>query len=135
MSDLEPGEKIFFIKSAIGAGELSECEPGHGATIARHKQILSFGFNQKIIRGEQWELSAIQAAVLECKDLNLGDVSLFSTYFPTLDDLKMLVSVKITSVYYLGEAEDKSEIKHFLNKLCEKSIPLEIIHLEGKKSF
>jgi hypothetical protein len=47
----------------------------------------------------------------------------------------MLVSVKITSVYYLGEAEDKSEIKHFLNKLCEKSIPLEIIHLEGKKSF
>jgi hypothetical protein len=47
----------------------------------------------------------------------------------------MIVSVKITSVYYLGEAEDKSEIKHFLNKLFEKSIPLEIIHLEGKKSF
>jgi len=65
----------------------------------------------------------------------LEDTSLFSTYFPTIDDLKTIVSVGITSIYYLGEAEDKAEIKHFLNKLSEKSIPLEIIHLEGKKSF
>jgi len=135
MSDLESGEKIFFIKSAIGAGELSECEPGHGATIARHKQILSFGFNKKIVENEQWEISAIQAVILNCKEAHLEDTSLFSTYFPTIDDLKTIVSVGITSIYYLGEAEDKAEIKHFLNKLSEKSIPLEIIHLEGKKSF
>jgi len=54
---------------------------------------------------------------------------LFSTHFPNLDDLKLILSVGINSIYFFGEVNEIDAVE-LINKLVEFHISLEILHLQ-----
>lgn len=122
-------EKRFFADTAWGASVLSICKPRRGAALINGRQIQSYGFNKKIIKGKKWEISAIYDVIFGAKNIDMSGFILFSTYFPSLDDMVLIVAVGISSVYFFGEISDVSTIE-FTNNLKEGSISLEIIHLE-----
>jgi len=122
-------EKKFFIGIAIGAGKLSECSNQQGAILIQGKKILSYGLNRDIIKGGKWNLSAIFDALFGSKEQDLTGAEIFSSYFPSLEDLMLSVSVGISSIYFLGKIKDQKSVE-FLNSLEENHIPLKIIHLE-----
>lgn len=54
---------------------------------------------------------------------------LFSTYFPHLDELKLVFSAGISTVYFFGEVNDPESAK-FLNTMTREGSPLEMVKLE-----
>jgi hypothetical protein len=60
--------------------------------------------------------------------VSLVGTVLFSTYFPSLNDMILVVSVGITSVYFMGEVDDTSAVD-LINSTKENGIPLEMIKL------
>lgn len=122
-------EKRFFADIAWGASALSICEPGRGAALINGRQVQSYGFNKKIIKNKKWEISAIYDTVFGAKDIDMSNFILFSTYFPSLDDMILIVSVGISSVHFFGKITDMEAVE-FTNSLKDDSIPLEIIQLE-----
>lgn len=125
-------EKSFFIYTAIGARELSGCDIKQGAVLIQDRKLLAYGFNKKIIKEEKWEISAIYDAIFGSRTESLIDATLFCTFFPSVDDIKLMVSVGIASLYLIGETGD-AEAVYFINKLNAGGIPLEIILLNSKK--
>jgi deoxycytidylate deaminase len=61
--------------------------------------------------------------------MDLTGASLFSTHFPDINDLKLIVAVGISKLYFFGGTTDHSAVE-LINNLAGASIPLEIIHLE-----
>jgi len=59
----------------------------------------------------------------------MTDSILFSTCFPTFDDMKLIVSVGVISVYFFGEIDDIKAVE-LSNNLPKNLMSLEIIHLE-----
>lgn len=127
---LGPLEKSFFMHTAMGARELSSFEPKRGAVLTKDKQLLSYGFNRRIIKNEGWEMSAVYDAIFGARSQDLSGAILFSTYFPSVDDFKLITSVGILSLNFTGIVEDVDSVR-FLNAINSNSIPLEIIHLEN----
>jgi deoxycytidylate deaminase len=125
---LEDKEKGFYTETAIGASKLSGCLPRQGALLIQDRRILAHGYNKKIITGEEWEMSAIYDAVFASRNEKLEGTTLFTTYFPTIEDLKLIVAVGITSLYFMGNINDAKAVK-LLNNLKSESIPLEITQL------
>jgi hypothetical protein len=39
-----------------------------------------------------------------------SDLTLISTYLPTLDDFKMLMRTQVRKIYYMGEIEDATTV-------------------------
>lgn len=105
------------------------CEPKRGAALINGRQIQSYGFNKKVIKGKKWEISAIYDVLFGTKDIDMSGFILFSTYFPSLDDMILIVAVGISTVYFFGEVVDVSTVE-FTNNLKEGSISLEMIHLK-----
>jgi len=95
------------------------------------RQIQSYGFNKKVIKNKKWEVSAIHDAVFGAKDADMSNFILFSTYFPYLDEMILVVSVGIKSVYFFGKVTDVKTVE-FVNSLKDDSIPLEMIQLGEK---
>jgi deoxycytidylate deaminase len=87
---------------------------------------LSYGFNRRL---SEWEISAIYDAIFSARDMDLTGTAIFSTYFPTLDDMKLIVATGISSIYYFGEITDMDAVR-LINNLNEKSMSLEIIKLQ-----
>lgn len=54
---------------------------------------------------------------------------LFSTCFPSLNDLVLILSVGISTVYFMGEINDAKAVD-LINCTKEDGIPLEMIKLE-----
>ena len=129
---LNPEEKFFFINIAIGARKLSGCNPRRGAVLIRDRQILSHGYNRRIIKNEKWEINAIYDAVFGARGGDLTGTTLFCTYFPTVDDLILILSTGISSINFVGKITDSDkDAVLFLNKITSAGIPLEIVELEG----
>lgn len=122
-------EKRFFADTTWGAAELSVCDPRRGAILINGRQIQSYGFNKKIIKDKKWEMSAIYDVIFGARSVDMAGFILFSTYFPSIDDMILIVSVGITSIYFFGEIKDSKSVL-FTNSLKDGSIPLEIINLE-----
>jgi len=59
---------------------------------------------------------------------SLKDAKLFSTHFPDLNDVKLIIMAGITSIYFKGEITDVVAVE-LINHLHDSSIPLEIIKL------
>jgi deoxycytidylate deaminase len=61
--------------------------------------------------------------------VSLVGAVLFSTYFPSLNDTILILSVGISTVYFMGNIDDTSAVD-LINCLKENDIPLEMIKLE-----
>lgn len=115
----------FFADTADRACRLSECPVPKGAVLARGSKVLSYGINRRL---SEWETSAIYDAIFSAHDKDLTGTAIFSTCFPSLDDMKLIVATGISSIYYLGEVTDMDAAR-LVNSLNEKSISLEITRL------
>lgn len=81
------------------------------------------------MQGCDYEISAIFDAVFAARDIDISGTAIFTTYFPALSDLILIISTGITSVYFFGEIRDPKTVE-LTNKLAENLIPLEIIQLK-----
>lgn len=79
---------------------------------------------------EIWTISGVYDTLFGARDLDLSGSVLFCTQFPTLEEMKLIVSAGIESVYFFGQVSDPETAK-FANSLTKASIPLELIRLES----
>lgn len=122
-------EKRFFCNTALGAKNLSRSKTPQGALVVKGRQIQSFGYSRQVVTKRDYEISAIYDAIFGARDVNLAGAVVFSTYFPSLNDTILIVSMGIPRIYFTGNIEDKSAID-LINHLKDDSIPLEIIKQE-----
>ena len=127
---LSPEEKAFFIRTALGASLLSGCDIKQGALLVRDRKILSYGFNRKIDANGRWPINAVYDAIFGASSDQLQGSTLFCTYFPTLDEFKMLVAIGVSSINFSAEiTKADSETIHFINDIAN-TYPFEIIQLQ-----
>jgi len=126
---LTKGEKSFFLRTARGAGELSGSNIKGGAVLVKGKKLLSTGCNKIIVKGHKWEMSAIFDAIFSARDVDLTDTAIFSTYFPDINDIKLIIATGVSKVYFYGKI-DNPETVELMNSLVTNLIPLEIFQLE-----
>jgi len=74
-------------------------------------------------------MSAIFDAIFSTRDVNLKGTIIFSSYFPDINDMKLIVATGISMVYFYGEINN-SETVEFLNSIESNHFPLEIFQLE-----
>jgi hypothetical protein len=123
-------ERRFFAATARGASNLSSCPIKQGAVLVRGHKILSTGHNRRIIpSSDKWESSAIFDAVFSARDVDLTGSALFTTYYPNVEDMKLLITAGIVILSFFGEVNDISS-RDLSNSLAPASIPLEIIQLQ-----
>jgi deoxycytidylate deaminase len=124
-------EKSFFIGIATAAADLSNSDKlKQGAVIVTpDKKINSYGYRIHPIESELWEISAIHNACSLGTTIP-GNV-LFSTDFPSREDIQQIILKGITTIYFLSEIGD-SEAVRFRNHLKKTGYPLEIIQLQIK---
>jgi deoxycytidylate deaminase len=122
-------EKTFFRATAGGAANLSACPIKRGTVIARDHRILATGFNRRLIKTKDWEISAIYDAIFTAREADLSKSAIFSTYFPTMDDVKLMVATGVSTIYFSGEINDKNTVE-MLNSLIEGGLGIEIIQFE-----
>jgi deoxycytidylate deaminase len=82
-----------------------------------------------LIKGEKWEVSAVYDTMFAARDVDLSGSDLFCSYFPTVDDLKLIISVGIKNLYFLGKIDDKESVS-LLNSFDKSRKILEVIQLE-----
>ena len=122
-------ERKFFANTARGVSALSSCPTKHGAVLVRGHKILSTGHNRRIIpASDRWESSAIFDAVFSARDTDLTGSALFLTYYPSLEDMKLLIAAGIIAIWFFGEITDTATVE-LSNSLPNASIPLEITQL------
>ena len=80
-----------------------------------------------IIKEKEWQISAIEDVLLRGRVEGLPhDKALFSSYFPSLNDVKLIVAAGISAVYFFGQINDQEAVM-LLNSLPEHT--LEMIQL------
>ena len=122
-------EKTIFAGLALSIRELSGCPDKQGAVLVQHHRVLAHGHNRRIIKDKEWEVSAIYDALYGARSLDIAGAILYSTYYPTLDEFKMIIATGIITLYFFGEPQNADTIK-LLNALPAASIPLEIVRLQ-----
>ena len=126
---LNTQEKVFFATIARNAGELSGCDPKDGAVLIKSRRILSYGFNKRIVPAKDWAISAIYDTLFGSRDIDFSGADLFTTRFPTTEELKLIAASGIATVYFTGPIDHIEDLQ-FASNLFEAGIPLEIIKLE-----
>ena len=125
---LSPKEKEFFASATWGAASLSSCGRKHGAVlVGREYGTLSFGFNRTLTI--DLESSAIQELLLS--GVPKGS-TIFSTKFPSHDDMKLLLAANLLKIYFFGEVNDMDSVKlvNDWNLVVNSEDVLEMIQLE-----
>ncbi len=100
-----------------------------GAVLVRGKFILGYGLNRKVVKSKDYEISAIYDAIFSARDQDLSEAVIFSTYFPSLDDMKLLISCGITSVYFFGKIDDPHAVE-LANKTAQEGLTLQLTQLK-----
>ena len=121
-------EKAFFLRTAQGASTVSSATVGRGAVLVKGNKIIGTGYNREIIKGHRWEISAICDAIFSARDVNLAGTSLFSTYFPNIEDIKLIIATGVSRVYFYGKIDDP-ETTELLNSFKQGLGPIELIQL------
>jgi len=62
--------------------------------------------------------------------VSLAGAVIFSTYFPSLNDMVLILAVGITTVFFMGNISDTKTVD-LINCTKENGIPLEMIKLES----
>jgi hypothetical protein len=125
-------DKEFFASVMCSAGKLSDCDQRHGAVIVGRPGILHYGCNRKLTKDQ--ELSAISEVIFNIAGQRLKDLILFSTKFPDLSDMKMILSAEFNIVYFFGEITDPDSVRLVNDWNATASKPLEIIRLQIEPS-
>lgn len=120
---LRTPEKRFFATIALGAKELSCCNKKSGAVLIQGRRILSYGYSRKVIKNEDWEISAIYDTLFGARDQDIRDSILFSTEFPNLEEMELIVASGIGILYFFGKA-DKIDAINLANKTSIEIIKL-----------
>ena len=93
---------------------------------------MSYGINRRIIKDSDnpaWEVSAILDALFGARDRDLTGTVLFSTKFPSIDDIKMIAAVGVITVYFFGDVNDAGAVA-LANAMTDCSISLELVKLQ-----
>lgn len=126
---LNSKQKKFYADIAWGASELSKCDFKQGCLLARGGFILAYGYNKKIVESKEYEISAIYNAAFNARESSLNGATIFSTYFPSIDDMKIIISCGISTVYFFGVINDPHAVE-IANRTVQENIPLELIQLK-----
>jgi len=126
---LTKNEKGFFADTAWGASRLSTCSERRGAVLVSGRSLQATGHNRKILKDKDWEISAIYDVIFSCRHINLTGFILFSTCFPSFNDMKLIISVGISTIYFCGNVDDIEAVE-LTNGLPKNNISLEIINLK-----
>lgn len=121
-------QKKFFAVITWGASELSACSVKKGAVVVKEKIILGYGFNRKIIKNKNYEISAIYDAIFSARSDDLTGTYLFTTHFPVLEECKLIISCGISTIYFFGEITDPYTVE-IANNTSKESINLKFIKL------
>ena len=119
-------EKRFFINTAKLSSGRSSCNIKSGAVLTRGTRLLSTGYGRKLLK--DFEISAIYDAIFQARDNDLTEGTLFSTYFPDKDDLKLIIATGISEIYFFGAVNPETTI--LINNLTKEGIPLRLIQLK-----
>lgn len=60
----------------------------------------------------------------------MSGCTIYSSYFPKVDDLKLIIAAGITLVYFFGPIND-AEAVQLVNTSRDLAIPLEMVKLEN----
>ena len=63
--------------------------------------------------------------------MSLVGAVIFSTYFPSLNDMVLILAVGITTVYFMGNISDTKTVD-LINSTKENGISLEMIKLDSR---
>ena len=126
---LRTEEKKFYADTVWGASKLSRCSIQRGALLVKGGYILTYGYNQKIVQSKDYELSAICKTMFEARDLDLSGSALFSTYFPPLEDMKLIISFRVPTVYFFGKVDDPYAVE-LTNKTAQEGLTLQLVQLK-----
>jgi len=74
-------------------------------------------------------VSAIYDAIFSARDIDLTGSMIFSTYFPSLDEMKLILAVGISDLYFTGKI-DHPDTVYLLNSLENSPNRLETHKLE-----
>jgi deoxycytidylate deaminase len=124
-----PEEKRFFAAICLNAKSLSSCKEPKGAALIQGRKILSYGYNKTIIKDKPWEMSAIFDAIFGTISADISGSVLFSSYFPDINDLKLICSSGVSVLYFFGKITDTDSVE-FLNSTKDSPISLEVLQLE-----
>lgn len=77
-------------------------------------------------------MTAIYDAVFGARSEDLEGTAIYCTYFPTVADIMLIVSVGVSSINFLGviKPEENTEAVRLLNQLNSEHIQLEIVQLQ-----
>jgi hypothetical protein len=88
------------------------------------------GFNRRIVPSiESYQISAIFDAIFAARDIDLSGTAIFSTNFPEVEDIKLIVATGIKTLYFYGKI-DNAESTNLLNNLDKNINPLEVWMLD-----
>jgi len=128
-----------FAKHLLELKNVSKCSNPRTAIITRGELLISSGWNREAVPGLQIPpiFIAIHGYSLSAYKLYGGmneetlNPTLFSSYFPSLNEFLLLMTTDIRSVYYMGDLEDEKAVR-FLNDLTRirPDDSFEIIKLE-----
>jgi hypothetical protein len=129
--NLSDREKQFYSNMAKGSALLSFCGFQRGAVLITTGRNATHGYNRPLIKGvkidgQDIEVSAIYDAIFSSRDLDLNGSTVFSTHFPTVDDLKLMVSVGVNTIYFFGQINDA----HTVMVLNEMAGVMTVIQLQ-----
>lgn len=120
-------DKQFYSAIAWGACRQSDCSEGKGAVLVRGSKVISIGHSRRILK-DKWEISAIFDAIFGSRDTDITGTILFSTYFPQIEDIKLITISGIKTVYFFGGQNDAQTVE-FLHSLNEKTEIVEMLNL------
>jgi hypothetical protein len=124
-------EKELFTIVVKKAESLSDCEKKQGAVIISEESpgTIFFGFNKPITKDH--EQSAVVDVLLNV--LSEKELIMFVTYFPSIEDFKLIVAKRVAVLYLLGEVNNAGTVK-FINDLVALGSNLVLIKLEVGKN-
>ena len=122
-----PEEKEFYATVAWGASNLSTCKQKHGAVIVGNATLF-YGYNKTLT--EIHEKSAIMMVIHRALAVegNIDGCALFTTQFPNVADMKMIIEVGISYVYFFGNIDDPDTVR-----LINETGAVEMVQLEMAK--
>lgn len=101
---LTPEERIFS-NMCREVAQLSGCPEKQGALlIDENNRIIGHGFNRAVVPNLNYEISAVFDLLSTKRSFN--SAKLFMTYFPTMEDFKLIIINGIRSIYFFGDVKD-----------------------------
>lgn len=123
---MDEKRRNLFADFVLQCRSLSECgEPKAVIIIGDSEHLISIGYNLSIIE-DYYQYPVLMAL----QHFDGIPTSIFLSYFPHVDELRLLIPTKIRTVFFWGDVDDEETVQ-FLNSFNEKvKPPFEMIQLK-----